>query len=188
MQIILEKIEVYGYLILYFSSFGGSFLGIMGAGILSSFGKLDLMLSILIASCGNISGSMIIAYLARFNKRFFIAKKWKRKRAIVSCWFRRYGGYVFLLSKYIYAIKSLVPIAIGLSSYPLWKFWLWNTGASLLWGVIMGCVGYFASEAIVQALQNQWGYVLASIAICGAFVGILIAKRRFNARRTSCIQ
>ena len=168
MQIILEKIEVYGYLILYFFSFGGSFLGIMGAGILSSFGKLDLMPGILIVSCGFISGRMILAY--------------------VSCWFRGYGGYAFLLSKYIYAIKSLVPIAIGLSSYPLWKFWLWNTGASLLWGVIMGCVGYFASEAIVQALQNQWGYVLASIAICGAFVGILIAKRRFNARRTSCIQ
>lgn len=183
MQTILEQIEVYGYLILFFSSFGGSFLGIVSAGILSSFGKLDLVLSILIASCGNICGSMIIAYLARFNKRFFTDKKWRRKRAVVSCWFRKYGAFVFLLSKYIYAIKSFVPIAIGLSSYPLWKFWLWNTWASLLWGVIMGCVGYFASEAILQALQNQWGYVFTSLIVCIVFAGVVLLKRKTSSQK-----
>ena len=115
MQIILEKIEVYGYLILYFSSFGGSFLGIMGAGILSSFGKLDLMLSILIASCGNISGSMIIAYLARFNKRFFIAKKWKRKRAIVSVCLEDMGVMYFYLANIFMRSKALCLLLLGLA-------------------------------------------------------------------------
>lgn len=176
MQAILEKLELYGYLILFFSSFGGSFLGIVSAGILSSLGKLDLLLSILIASSGNICGSMILAYLARFNQRFFKAKKWRKKTAIFSCWFKKYGVCVFVLSKYIYAIKSLVPIAIGLSSYPLWKFWMWNTLSSLFWGIIMGCVGYFASNAILQAIENQWGYILLSLVICLLFVGVVVFK------------
>lgn len=37
MQIILEKIEVYGYLILYFSSFGGSIFGDYGCGYFKLF-------------------------------------------------------------------------------------------------------------------------------------------------------
>lgn len=176
MQAILERLEIYGYLILFFSSFGGSFLGIVCAGILSSLGKLDLVLSILSASSGNICGSMLLAYLARFNQRFFRAKKWRRKLAIFSYWFRKYGVCVFLLSKYIYAIKSLVPIAIGLSAYPLWKFCLWNALGAVIWGVIMGCVGYFASNAILQMIENQWGYIALSLAVCLGFVIFLAIK------------
>ncbi|GAA7260422.1 DedA family protein [Helicobacter cholecystus] len=178
MEAILQKLELYGYVILFFSSFGGSFLGIVSAGILSSLGKLDLFLSILIASCGNICGSMILAYISRCNKHFFRSSKWKRKTLIVSLWFRKYGVSVFLLSKYIYAIKSLVPIAIGLSSYPLWKFWLWNSFSSLFWGIIMGCIGFFASNAILQLLQDQWGYILGSIIVCAVFIGILLFKSK----------
>lgn len=176
MEVFLQKLELYGYVILFFSSFGGSFLGIVSAGILSSLGKFDLFLSILIASCGNVCGSMILVYLSRFNKRFFKNTKWKKKTLIVTCWFRRYGVSVFLLSKYIYAIKSLVPIAIGLSSYPLWKFWLWNSFSSLFWGMIMGCIGFFASNAILQILENQWGYILVSVLICAIFILILLFR------------
>lgn len=178
MQEVLAKLELYGYVILFFSSFGGSFWGIMCAGILSSLGKLDLFASILIASSGNICGSMILLYLARFNKRFFKAPKWRRRTLVVGCWFRKYGVVVFLLNKYIYAIKSLVPIVIGLSSYPLWKFWLWNSFSSLLWGVIMGCVGFFASNAIMKLFENQWGYILLSLLMCIVLGGVFMLNTR----------
>jgi membrane protein DedA with SNARE-associated domain len=147
---ILTSLSTYGYLILAWYSFGGGMLGLIGAGILSSMGKMDITLSIVIATVANFIGDNVLFYLAQTNKKEvqkYLAKH-KRKIAYTNLLMRRYGWLVVFLQKYVYGVKTLVPIVMGLTKYDIRKFTLLNLPASILWGVVVGLVSYFFSEAV----------------------------------------
>lgn len=171
MEAMIEKLELYGYLLIFFSSFGGSFLGIVSAGVLSALGKMDLFLSIVLASSGNICGSMILVYLAKYQRKFFRSKKISRKIAVVYLWLRRYGIALIFANKYIYGFKSVLPLAVGVSGYSIKKFFFFNAISAFIWGALMGFAGFFASNLVIEFLQEwkKYPYVVPLL-----FVGLII--------------
>ena len=61
---------------------------------------------------------------------------------------RRFGWLVVFIQKYIYGVKTLVPIVMGLSRYDIRKFTLLNFFASILWGLVVGLGSYYFSTAV----------------------------------------
>jgi membrane protein DedA with SNARE-associated domain len=147
---ILTSLATYGYLILGYYSFGGGMLGLIGAGILSSMGKMDITLSITIATVANFVGDTALFYLAQTNKKEVqkYLTKHKRKIAWTNLLMRRYGWMVVFLQKYVYGVKTLVPIVMGLTRYDIRKFTLLNVPASILWGLVVGLTSYYFSAAV----------------------------------------
>lgn len=150
MEDILHSLATYGYLILAYYSFGGGMLGLIGAGILSAMGTMDITFSILIATVANFVGDTVLFYLAQTNKKEVqkYLTKHKRKIAWTNLLMRRYGWLTVFLQKYIYGVKTLVPIIMGLSRYDLKKFVVLNFFASILWGLVVGLGSYWFSEAV----------------------------------------
>jgi len=147
---ILNSLSLYGYIILAWYSFGGGMLGLIGAGILSAMGKMDITLSIAIATVSNFIGDNVLFYLAQTNKKEvqkYLAKH-KRKIAWTNLLMRKYGWMVVFLQKYVYGVKTLVPIVMGLTKYDIKKFTLLNLPASILWGLVVGLTSYYFSEAV----------------------------------------
>ncbi len=184
MEKMMANIEIYGYILLFFASFGGTLLGIVSAGVLSSLEKLDLVLSIVIASSGNMCGNLILVYLAKYQKRFFRSKKYTRKIALVSLWLKKYGIILIFANKYIYGFKSIVPLAVGMSGYSVRKFVFWNLWASLIWASLMGVGGFFASHFVIEFFGEwkQYSYIpplLFGIALIALF-WILRSKSASN--------
>ena len=150
MDDILTSLATYGYIILGYYSFGGGMLGLIGAGILSSMGKMDITASIAIATVANFIGDTVLFYLAQTNKKEdqkYLTKH-KRKIAYTNLLMRRYGWLVVFLQKYVYGVKTLVPIVMGLTKYDFRRFTLLNIPASILWGLVVGLVSYYFSEAV----------------------------------------
>jgi membrane protein DedA with SNARE-associated domain len=125
-------------------------LGLIGAGILSSMGKMDITLSITIATVANFVGDTVLFYLAQTNKKEVqkYLTKHKRKIAWTNLLMRRYGWMVVFLQKYVYGVKTLVPIVMGLTRYDIRKFTLLNVPASILWGLVVGLTSYYFSAAV----------------------------------------
>jgi len=147
---ILTSLANYGYLILGYYSFGGGMLGLIGAGILSSMGKMDITLSITIATVANFVGDTVLFYLAQTNKtevQKYLTKH-KRKIAYTNLLMRRYGWAVVFLQKYVYGVKTLVPIVMGLTKYDFKRFTLLNIPASIVWGLVVGLVSFYFSEVV----------------------------------------
>ena len=65
MQDILTNLSTYGYLILFLYSLGGGMVAIIGAGLLSFEGSMNLTLSIAIAAVANFIGDMILVYMKK---------------------------------------------------------------------------------------------------------------------------
>lgn len=183
MQETIGDLETYGYIFLFVYSLGGGLAGIVASGVLSALGKMDLVASILLASTANLLGSTLLAYLGRYQKQDFEKYIYKhgRKVALVRLWLIRYGVLLIIAHKYIYGFKTLLPLIVGISRYPMPRFYIWNTIASYLWGILMGLLGFSASSLVMDAFERIKGYPYALPLL---FVGVLIFLWIFIGRKT----
>jgi membrane protein DedA with SNARE-associated domain len=170
-QDLLTSLSTYGYIALFLYSFGGGFFGLIAAGALSYLGKMDITLSILIAATANYIGDMFLFYLARFNKSMTdpYMQKHRRKFALSRLLVKKYGDIVVFIQKFIYGVKTLVPVAMGLSKYSYVKFGILNIPASLLFATFFGLLSYKGGEQIVNAFgvikSNPWIYPLVIVTL-----------------------
>jgi len=148
---ILGSLSTYGYIILAFYSFGGGMAGLAGAGVLSAMGKMDITTSIAIAIVFNYIGDNVLFYMAQTNKESVMPyiKKFKgRIHGRTVLMMRKYGWMVVFIQKYLYGIKTLVPIIMGLSKYDFRKFIILNAFASITWGLAVGLLSYYFSAVV----------------------------------------
>ncbi len=153
MEGIIDSLSTYGYIILFLYSLGGGMVAIIAAGILSYAGKMDLSTSIAVAFIANALGDSLLFYMSRYNKAQMMPylKKHKRKLALSHVLMKKYGDKIIFLQKFIYGVKTLVPIGIGMTKYPIVKFNILNFISAFLWAVILGYSSYSAGETLSNA-------------------------------------
>lgn len=144
----LTSLSTYGYVVLFFYSLGGGMVAIIAAGVLSYAGKMDLSLSIAVATVANTLGDTMLFYIGRYNKQAVMPyiQKHKRKLAYSQLLMKRHGDKVVFLQKFVYGVKTLVPIAIGFTKYSFAKFTILNSVSSLIWAIALGVASFYMGE------------------------------------------
>ncbi len=152
MEDIFQSLTTYGYIALFFYSLGGGFFGLVAAGALSYLGKMDIVISMLVVFAANYLGDMILFYMACYNKEMIAPymKSHRRKFALSQLLVKRYGDFAVFLQKFIYGVKTLVPVAMGLSKYSFVKFGILNVPATALFVLFFGLLSYKGGEHIVS--------------------------------------
>ena len=152
MEDTFSNLATYGYIGLFLYSLGGGFVAIIGAGVLSFMGKMDLSLSIAIAFTANALGDVMLFYMARYQKTMMMEgiKKHRRKLALAHIMMKKNGSWIILIQKFVYGIKTLIPIAIGLTKYDFKKFVILNVASSAIWALAFGLGSYYSGEALVK--------------------------------------
>ncbi|MCX6061644.1 MAG: DedA family protein [Campylobacterales bacterium] len=155
MDDMLNNLATYGYAVVFFYSLGGGFLALLGAGVLSFMGKMDITLSISIAFIANFIGDGLLFYMARYHKREMMEylSKHKRKLAFSHLLLKRRGSWIIVIKKFIYGLKTLVPLAIGLSKYSFLKFSLYNAIGAFIWAMIVGGLSYLFGGALIEGYK-----------------------------------
>lgn len=151
-----EFIKDWGYIALFLYSFGGGFVGLVVAGVLSYAGDLNIYISLLVAGASNFLGDQFLFFLARKNKNYAkdMMKNYGRKIALAHLLMRKYGSFVVFIQKYIYGIKTLIPLAMGLTKYSSMKFTLFNFVATIIWACVIGYISYVSGEYILSAADD----------------------------------
>ena len=155
MDDMLSNLATYGYLIVFLYSLGGGFLALLGAGVLSFMGKMDLGLSMSIAFIANFIGDSLLFYMSRYHKGEMMEylKKHRRKLAFSHLLMKRHGSWIIIMKKFIYGLKTLVPVAIGLSKYSFWKFSTYNALGALIWTITVGGGSYLFGGALIEGYK-----------------------------------
>ncbi len=150
-----SSLETWGYLAVAFFSFGGSFFIVAAAGVFSYMGHMDLTLALIVAAVANFMGDNFLFYLGKYQKKEVMPyfKKHKRKLALATLIMRKYGVLAIFIQKFIYGVKTLVPISMALSKYDFKKFLFFNFFASILFVSAIGLSAYFASESIIHFFE-----------------------------------
>lgn len=149
-------IQEWGYIALFLYSFGGGMLAIAVAGVFSFTGDLNIITVIIVAAVSNFLGDMFLFYVARTNKSYAkeMMAKHKRKIALSHLMMRRYGRWVIFIQKYLYGIKTLVPLAMGLTKYDMRKFVFYNLFASIVWAIVVGSTAYILGQLFLDSLEE----------------------------------
>ncbi|HHH72853.1 MAG TPA: DedA family protein [Sulfuricurvum sp.] len=155
MEDMFSNLATYGYIALFLYSLGGGFVGLMAAGVLSYMGKMDLVTSMAVAMVSNFLGDTLLFYLARYHKhdvlRYF--HKHRRKLALSHVLMKKHGSWIIFMQKFVYGIKTLIPLAIGITKYDFTRFSVLNFFAALLWALVVGIGSYLAGKPIMGVYE-----------------------------------
>ncbi|WP_297442487.1 DedA family protein [Sulfurimonas sp.] len=173
MEDTLTNLATYGYIGLFIYSLGGGFVGLIAASVLSFMGKMDLSLSIGVAFAGNAIGDVLLFWLTRYQKGMMVEnlRKHRRKVALAHVLMKKHGDWVIFIQKFIYGLKTIVPIAIALTKYDFKKFAILNLFAAAIWALAFGLSSYYfgavLSKFAVYISENKWLAPLILLAIGG---------------------
>ena len=146
-----SSLETWGYLAVAFFAFGGSLMIVAAAGVFSYMGKMDLTTALAIATVSNYMGDMFLFYLGKYQKKEiqpYFAKH-KRKLALATLIMRKYGVLAIFIQKFIYGVKTIVPLSMALAKYDFRKFVFFNLFASIVFVCVIGLSAYYMSESII---------------------------------------
>jgi membrane protein DedA with SNARE-associated domain len=175
-----EYLATYGYIFLFFYSLGGGFLAIIAATVLAYAGKMDIYIVFLVSIASNLLGDILLFYMGRFNKKdlYVYAKGHKRKIAYSILLVRKYGTLIVFTQKFIYGLKTIIPMVMGFSKYNFFKFIFYNIFASIIFISFVVSISFYSSEFIlefVSALEKYpvWMYPLILFSILFIFWQII---------------
>ena len=156
MEDTFSNLTTYGYIGLFLYSLGGGFVALVGASVLAFMGKMDLTLVIFIAFIANALGDVLLFYMARYQKSMMMdgLRKHRRKLALSHVLMKKYGSWIILFQKFVYGIKTLIPIAIGLTKYDFKKFAVLNVLSAGVWALSVGIGSYYSGSAIVKLVEH----------------------------------
>ncbi len=186
MEDTLTNLSTWGYLALAFFSFGGSLVVVAAAGVLSFMGEMNLFISLSIAIVFNFIGDMFLFYLGKYHKEdikpYF--EKHKRKIALSTLILRKYGVWAIFIQKFLYGIKTLVPISMALSRYDFKKFGIYNALASPFFVIVIMLTAYYSGDTIKSLFENFKEYPWVPFVILAILIGTIwyvmehLTKRR----------
>ena len=175
MEDTLTSLSTWGYLALAFFSFGGSLVVVAAAGVLSFMGEMNLIVSLIIASVFNFAGDMFLFYLGRYHKEdikpYF--EKHKRKIALSTLIMRKYGVWAIFIQKFLYGIKTLVPISMALSRYDFKKFGFYNLFASIFFVAVIMLSAFYAGETFKSLYESFTDYPWVPFVVLLGVVGAI---------------
>lgn len=179
---LLELMREYGYGILFIWSILEGESGLVMAGLFSHTGDMNLYLAIGFAGVGAFVGDQIYFYLGRFKKTYVIRKfsSQRRKIALAKRMLQKYGWYIIFFQRYIYGMRTIIPLTIGLTGYSAKQFAIINFCSAFCWSaLIITPVWYFGEPIlkILSVLRAHWYYALPVVFLVIGSIYLLIRKR-----------
>ena len=159
-DILMEFLKEYSYPILFIWSIMEGETGLVMAGILSHTGDMNLWLSILIAGLGGFTGDMIYFAIGRYNRKYVYRKfvSQRRKFALANILLKKYGWPIIFIQRYLYGMRTVIPIAIGMTRYPMSKFIIINFLSAMVWASVTILLAWYFGEEILNILHLAKDY------------------------------
>lgn len=151
-----DNVQDWGYVILFLWSVLEGEWGLLLAGIASHQGYLNVYFCIFIAGLGGFTGDQIYFYIGRLNKNY-VQKKFRsqrRKFALASRLMQKYGWPIIFVQRYMYGLRTIIPISIGLTRYSAMKFALINLVSAWAWAAITIVPAWYFGDRILEFLQS----------------------------------
>ncbi len=160
-EFLLELLKEYGYVVLFFWSILEGELGLIMAGMMSFAGHMNLGLAIFVAGLGGFVGDQFYFYIGRYSKKYIHKKfkKYRRKFAIAHLLLQKYGWPLIFVQRYLYGLRTVIPMSIGLTRYSAKKFAFINLVSAWAWAAITISLSYIYGEELIGILhwmKHHW--------------------------------
>ncbi len=182
-EFFINLLTEYGYIILFLWSMLEGEMGLIMAGILSHTGHMNMYIAIFVAGLGGFAGDQVYFYTGRYSKKYIHKKlkKQRRKFAIAHLLLKKYGWPIIFIQRYMYGLRTIIPMSIGLTRYSAKKFAFINLISAWAWAAITIVPAYYFGEYILDALHYAKAHWYFALPIAGSFLfGVWYFFRRLE--------
>ena len=147
------------------------------AGYLVAQGKMDLIITILVATIGTIVGSLISYYIGKYigkgivekyGKYFFVTKK---ELNLAHKWFEKHGEKTIFICRFIPVIRHVISLPAGTAEMKRRKFITYTALGGLAWNSILVIVGIQMQKNWAELLK--YTEIIDILIIIGAIIFII---------------
>ncbi len=169
---LIHLLQEYGYIVLFFWSILEGELGLIMAGIMCHTGHMNLGFAIFIAGLGGFVGDQIYFYIGRYSKKYVHKRlrHHRRKFAIAHILLQKNGWPIIFFQRYMYGLRTIIPMSIGLTRYSAKKFAFINILSAWVWAGITIMLAYIFGDEILKILELAKQHWYIAIPIAGIFL------------------
>lgn len=171
-HLLKEYLEVHGYWVLFIWTFMEGEAGLILAGLLAFQGYLNIFGVIATACGGAFFGDQFYFYLGRWKGKLLlrlfttIARRFRKALNLIE----KYGTFVAFVSRYTYGFRIILPIILGMTSFPALRFLWLNILSALSWAVIFALAGYFFGKSASLFVEDVSKYEVHLMATLAALI------------------
>jgi membrane protein DedA with SNARE-associated domain len=171
----------YGYIILFFWGMLEGEMGLVMAGLLTHTGDMNLFMAIFIAGLGGFAGDQVYFYIGRFNKKWVYRKlkNQRRKLALAHILLKKYGWPIIFVQRYMYGLRTVIPISIGLTRYSGKMFAFINLISAWFWAALTIIPTWYFGEQILIVIhwaKAHWYFALPFAALLAGGISYYFHK------------
>ena len=183
-----ELVARYGYLAVLVGTFLEGETVLVMAGYAANRGYLSLPIVMALAFIGSLSGDQVAFFIGHFFGRGLVARwpslepKVQRVQKILA----RRRVPLILGFRFLYGLRNVTPLAIGMSGLPPRQFAPLNAVGALVWAVAVGALGFAFGRGLELVLERAHEYeawILGGLAVEG--IGLWTWRRLRHRRPNS---
>ncbi len=190
MPLVEHFIATYGLLVVFLGTLlEGETIAIM-AGFLAHQGAVDGRLALLAAFLGALASDQALFLVGRrFADHPMVMRQRKRPlfaKALAKV--EASATLYILIFRFLYGLRTVSPLAIGVSNVSLRKFAILNAIAAFIWAAAMVGLGFAFGRTIEATLGNfhHVEHILIAMIAVGivSYAGLTLLHRRFIRRQS----
>lgn len=174
----------WGYLAVLLGTFFEGETVLVLAGFAAHQGLLQLEWVIACAFAGSLSGDMLWFTMGRRFGRAWLERH-PGKAVVVERAARlleRWGDWFVLSFRFLYGLRSVSPVAVGLTAMPAVRFAALNVVAALVWAAAVGSLGYVFGNTVEAALGKLQAWEHRIMVALGIAVALYVLHRVLRRR------
>jgi len=183
----LNFIQKWGYVGLFIGSLIEGESIVLTISSMAYFGKFYLPKVILIAFIGTFLADQVLFYMGRYLGHGILDRYPKLNKSAKKIFhmLEKYDVPFILGFRFIYGIRIISPLLIGLSHISALKFTILNFISGVIWSVISCLLGYYIG-AFSKIIGKDYGYIVVlfnaiimlSIILVFHFISKYLAKKK----------
>lgn len=166
------------------------------AGFAARRGYLELPWVMVVAFLGAVTGDQLVYFFAERHGRKWLERRPKLMLRVQRAepHVRRYGDLIIVGFRFLYGLRTVLPIAIALCGIPPRRFVPLNILGAFLWVITVGGAGYLFGQAVESVLDRAKKYevtILIGLLVLGVVAYVtkrLLVRSREKAARAKAVQ
>lgn len=180
-----EFLAQYGYLAVFAGALLEGEVVLVLAGYAAHQGYLQLPIVMAVAFCGGTLGDQCFYFLGRRWGDSLLGRlpaRLRSKADVVNRLLLRYHAWVIVLIRFMYGLRTVGPVVIGMSEVPPPRFLRFNLLGAAIWAVLVAGVGFLFGHSLEGLIgRGQYAEEYGALALI-ALIGVIAVVHRFVSR------
>lgn len=188
---VTQLLTDYGYLAVFVGCLLEGETVLVLAGFAAHQGYLSFLTVVLTAMFSGWMGDQTFFFLGRRYGMLLLKRfpDWAQRAQRVNVLLQRYHAGLIVIVRFLYGLRIIGPVVIGMSAVPALRFLLFNLLGAALWAPLVAGTGYLFGQTMQWLFADlkhfEEAALLGIVALAALFGLIRRLRRRYSSRRSS---